>query len=338
MSKPRRAVRRQTREGVSLAARATGKLHAPMTLQLIGLGAVGVAAVLVLTAAHSSHPRRVEKTSDHPAAQPRSRVVPGSYHELLALSPEALAEVDIALVNLVCARGLPGAEGLDIPAVLTRLDEWAERVRSETERHLYRLRDPQWAEHYRKSESYLRVEFLLQVLQEDCGARYNHERIRDPDFRNSEDLFLHGLVDNDNGGTCVSMPVLYVAVGRRLGYPVYLVLAKRHVFCRWDDGHGDRFNFDGAGAGIASEPDEYYRAWPAPISEEEIARGEYLKSLTPVEELGLFLGIRGHPLFDCGRLDEARAAYAAACRLMPQSQDLRSFLEDTMRSSGRQTP
>jgi len=64
---------------------------------------------------------------------------------------------------------------------------------------------------------------------------YNKQRVRDVDFKNSRDLFLHGMVGSDNGGTCVSMPVLYVAVGRRLGYPMRLVLAKAHVFARWDD-------------------------------------------------------------------------------------------------------
>ncbi len=40
------------------------------------------------------------------------------------------------------------------------------------------------------------------------------------------------MIADDNGGTCVSMPVLYTAVARRLGYPVKLVLAKGHAFCR----------------------------------------------------------------------------------------------------------
>ena len=42
---------------------------------------------------------------------------------------------------------------------------------------------------------------------------YNKQRVRDVDFKNSRDLFLHGMVGGASGGTCVSMPVLYVAVG-----------------------------------------------------------------------------------------------------------------------------
>jgi hypothetical protein len=46
-------------------------------------------------------------------------------------------------------------------------------------------------------------------------------------------LFLHGLTQG-RGGTCLSMPVAYVAVGRRLGYPLKLVTAKGHLFARWE--------------------------------------------------------------------------------------------------------
>jgi regulator of sirC expression with transglutaminase-like and TPR domain len=231
-------------------------------------------------------------------------------------------------MNLLCAEGLPGAERVDIEACLVTLDRWAEKVRFETERHLYRAHDPRWAEHYRHSESCLRAEFLLQVLQEDCGVHYNLTRVRNPDFTDSRDLFIHGLIDCDNGGTCVSMPVLYVAVGRRLGYPLKLVLTKRHVFCRWET-TDERFNVDPSGnGGIGFQDDDYYRTWPATIDEAAVVRGEYLKPLTPAEELAVFLAARGHCLYDTGRVAEARDAYAAACRLMPQSRDNQSFLED----------
>ena len=42
-------------------------------------------------------------------------------------------------MNLLCAQGLPGVDGLGLDAGLVKLDEMAARVRSETERHLYRF-------------------------------------------------------------------------------------------------------------------------------------------------------------------------------------------------------
>lgn len=252
-----------------------------------------------------------------------------SFHELLAMTPEQLAQVDLALMNLLCAQDLPGAENLDIPAALAQLDAWAAKVRFETDRHLYRAADPQYAEHYGHSEARLRAEFIVQCLQEDCGVHYNEQRIRNVDFSNPADLFIHGLVNSDNGGTCSSMPVLYAAVGRRLGYPIKLVLAKQHVFCRWEDDK-ERFNIEGAtNGGVDFHPDEYYRTWPVPISDGEMASGEFLKSLSPREELAAFLLQRASCWQAHRRMNEARACLAEALCLMPNSPTLQTALRST---------
>ena len=239
-----------------------------------------------------------------------------SLDALLAMAPDQLAQVDIAEMNLLCATGLPGAENLDIDKCLAKLDEWAARVKFETARHLYRAHDPRWAEHYHNSENYLRAEFLLQVLQEDLGVHYNMDRVKNIDFGKSKDLFIHGLVDDTNGGTCASMPVAYVAVGRRLGYPLKLVQTKAHVFVRWDDGK-ERFNIEGAGNGFSSNPDDYYKSWPMKSTDAEVKANRYLISLSPAEELGDFMASRRHCLLENGKDKEAFAAYAQAHRLAP---------------------
>jgi hypothetical protein len=153
---------------------------------------------------------------------------------------------------------------------------------------------------------------LITVLQLDLGVSYNLARANEPDFTNSKDQFIHGMVGDSNGGTCVSMPVLYVAVGRRLGYPLRLVLAKEHVFCRWDDATGERLNIEGASRGMHTFPNDYYRSWPKPISDEEVQNGHYLVSLTPNQELSVFLSARAHALLDNGRHKEALATYRLA--------------------------
>ena len=276
-----------------------------------------------------------------PASQDRLAVEPPSYQrkvqaldELLAMTAEQLAEVGIAEMNMLCATDLPGAGELDIDGCLARLDEWAAKVKLETERHLYRVSDPRYAEYYRNSESYFRASMLLQVLQEDCGAKYSSERMRDVDFTNSKDLFLHGMIDDDNGGTCVSMPVLYVAVGRRLGYPLKLVTAKAHLFCRWDDGE-ERFNIEGSGAGMSSYEDEHYMTWPGRITKADVAAGRYLAPLSPSEELAVFLASRGHCLIDNGRVSEAVEAYAYALQLNPDDPDYAAWLNDARKRASR---
>lgn len=114
----------------------------------------------------------------------------------------------------------------------------------------------------------------------------------------------------------MSMPVAYVAIGRRLGYPLKLALAKGHIFCRWD-GAGERLNIEATNRGMSTYEDDHYRTWPQKLTSSEVASGRFLRSLAPPEELAMFLASRGHCLLDNGRLEGARAAYGAAHRLAP---------------------
>jgi hypothetical protein len=205
------------------------------------------------------------------------------------------------------------------------LDEWTACVAQETRRLFPVFRyDPG---NYENSEAYYRVLVMVTMLQRDLGVRFNPDRVLNPNFSDSRDLFLHGLLTGDRTGTCVSIPVLYAAVGRRLGYPIRLVLAKAHVFARWDDGQtGERFNIEATGPGLNVFPDEYYHAWPVPLTADDLASGQYLQSLTAEQELALFVATRGHCLEDTGRLEEACEVYAEACRLDPGSSYHRACL------------
>lgn len=129
------------------------------------------------------------------------------------------------------------------------------------------------------------------------------------------------------------MPVLYVAVGRELGYPLKLVTTKGHIFVRWEGG-GERFNVEATGQGLNRFEDEYYRHWPFEVIPAEEAAEGYLKSLTPPEELAAFLSIRGMCLREAGRKQEATESFAAAVRLAPGCQSygqMLASLEDKLR-------
>ena len=322
-------------------------------------------------------------------------------------------------MNLLCAQGLPGADGFGLDAGLVKLDEMAARVRSETERHLYRFQKNPGE--FEGSEGFFRMLMLAVVLAEDFGVRYAPSkigtaadaRLGDGFFADAQDVFLQGLLggrpsspspnplpeeragspraevrslnspsrtplhdpggDRDgplslslspsegervpkagegavhgsrarvgsgrslpeervtaprstlnlqlstlsrHTGTCSSLPVLQVAVGRRLGYPLKLVTTKGHLFVRWEEA-GERFNIEAAGEGVNRFTDDYYRHWPLEITAAEAAAEGYLKSLAPPEELAVFLSIRGMCLREAGRMEEAASAFAAAARLAP---------------------
>ena len=244
---------------------------------------------------------------------------------LLDRGAEDLRDADIAYVNLLCAVGLPGAEGLDLSGCLATLAGWSGRVKYETDRHLYRFRGA--PDEFNRSEGYFRMLMLVTVLQQDFKVRYNPDRIGGIDFRNSRDLFIHGLLQEPYTGTCASMPVLYVAVGRHLGYPLKLVLTHGHVFARWESADGrERFNIECASQGMLSFDDDYYKTWPALLTEKQVRQGRYLLSLTSAEEAAVFVESRGHCLLDNGRVKESRMAYEQACRLDPLRPGYRCWL------------
>ena len=300
----------------------------------------------------------------------------GSREELLGLGAAALQQIDIARMNLLCAQGLSGADAVDPTTCLAQLDEMAARVRSETERHLYRFqKNP--AE-YENSQGFFRMVMLAVVLAEDFGVRYAPgkmgtaaaARADDGFFADARYVFLHGLLQGHGNspsptplpkervaeeesalspqsppqlstinlrlGTCSSLPVLQVAIGRRLGYPLKLVTTKGHLFVRWDDAH-ERFNIEAAGQGVNRFNDDYYRHWPLEITPAEEAAEGYLKSLTPPEELAVFLSTRGMCLREAGRVPEAAEAFAAAARFAPACRGYQVMLA-SLRAEGTLVP
>ncbi len=258
--------------------------------------------------------------------------------DLCELSDDHLNTWDIAALNLAAAQGLPGLNAVNVTACLDKLDEWAQRVKDETLRHIYRFnpQSSQPATEYTYGNSFGRFccYFLLQVLQQDCGVVYNPARKFDPEFGDPADVFVHGILDdNGAGGTCASMPIVYVAVGRRLGYPVSLVQTKEHLFFRWDDSRGTliqwdqpktefwipsaRFNVEGAGEGIAFYPDSHYTQWPHLWNEADFEHKCYLRSLSTKEELADFLIQRAECLYELGKRDDSLKAIYYARRLAP---------------------
>ncbi len=266
-------------------------------------------------------------------AAPREAIIPRTLQELLARPATGLEQGDTTLANLLCAQGLPGADDLDVRDCLTRLDQWAKQIKAETERHLYRFRaNP--AE-FDNSEGYFRMLMMAVVVYEDFRVHYNPRLIEsptltDPDdhfFADSGDVFLHGLLSERRMGTCSSMPVLYVALGRRLGYPLKLVTTKAHLFVRWE-GAGERFNLEATGKGMNHYDDDHFREWPFAVNEEEIEAEGYLKSLSPAEELAVFLSIRGHCLREAGRWPEAAQSFAEAASMAPNTRGYQLLLAD----------
>lgn len=291
---------------------------------------LGIACIALVFSGCGDGTEMADAKNKVPVVAPQGQAVT-NFEELAELPSEELEQFDIARMNLLCAQGLPGAESLNVEQCLKTLDQWALIAQDTEQKYLYQFF--QKPAKYDHSIAKFKAVNLALTLKNDLGCGYN-QRLVDSGamtdlrstrfFRDSRDLFIHGFTEQ-KAGSCSSLPVLMVAVGRRCGYPLYLVSCKGHLFCRWDDGK-ERFNIEVAVQGVDSKPDSYYRNWPHRSSKEEVASEGFLKNLAPKEELALFSQIRGACLQENGRFEEARNAYEVALSGFPDSVMIRQYI------------
>jgi len=244
-------------------------------------------------------------------------------HGLFELPPIELGRVDVGLLNLLCAPALYGSDKLDIPKYLARLDRLTSYAKSQIDRGL-----PNYKSHpeHGNCEARWRMCNLITSVKRDFGAGYNpiigaaikSGTATDP-LNDSRDVFINGLLDDDpkrRWGTCASIPVLVTAVARRLGYPVGLAAAGRHVYAKWEGG-GIGFNIEASNpAGMTIPSDEDCRD-KIQIAEHK-NNPYYLRTLFPAEEFALYLSIRAECLIQSARYEESLFWSARALQLGPE--------------------
>ena len=302
---------------------------------------IPIVAVALISAGFSAWIYFHPKTKSIVAAA-HDPLKPRTLKELLALPPDKIEKCDIGLMNLLCAEGLPGAEDLNVQDCLKKLDEWTAQVKEETQRHEYRFNEH--PEQFRNSLGYYRMMMLGTVLAQDLGIQYN------PDLAlpqmdgtrptmafgaDSKNIFIHGLLTGKHYGTCASMPVLVVAIGRRLGYPVNLAGAKLHLYARYEDYNGKHFNVEPTVTeGFFTPSDDDYKNGNGrfPATDEEIKDYGWLRPYSNKEALSQFSDSRGVCLGDAKRYDEAREMFIRSASYAPDTplrrQSLQSYLEE----------
>jgi hypothetical protein len=161
----------------------------------------------------------------------------------------------------------------------------------------------------------------------DFGAAYDPQMKADLDrdghspFTDSRNTFIHGLLGDDpkrRWGSCLSIPVLMTAVARKLGYPVRLAVNRRHVWARWEDDSGLKFNIEASNPmGMTAPDDKHYRTMYGEPTEREARSGLYGRSLSAAEEFSLFMKARVWSLYDAARYDETLLWAARALQWCP---------------------
>lgn len=262
--------------------------------------------------------------------------------DLLTADPDQFVATytDIAAVNLACARGLPNCDESEFPKYLALLDTIAEAVRRQTEKNfrLFKLKAAQ----FNNSEGVYRLYTMEHVFRIQFGIKYDpvvREATKNGGSWNTTDsteIFVHGLLSAKRTGTCSSLPTFAIAVGRRLGYPLTLILVPNHTLYRWDDGK-EVFNLQPNETGGEVKSDEYFYEWPRKwndVDHQMNARTKvWLHSLMPKQEVSKYLCNRALMLRETRRYDEAIQALDAAERfdpINPACTDIRISIEYVM--------
>lgn len=125
----------------------------------------------------------------------------------------------------------------------------------------------------------------------DAGAWNNQQPyvydLDDPLGRKIENKLLPNFIKTKKGN-CVSMPFLFLILGKKIGIDVVASTAPLHIFVRFkDDLTGDIWNVETTNGGNPARKVWYVQQFG--ITEEAIRNGVYLKDLTNKETISLML-------------------------------------------------
>jgi regulator of sirC expression with transglutaminase-like and TPR domain len=126
----------------------------------------------------------------------------------------------------------------------------------------------------------------------------------DPTGRMIRNKLLHNYL-RTRLGQCVSMPVLFLIIAKRLGLNVALACAPEHVFVRYTDEGKLAHNLETTSGGHPAR-DQWYRE-KLPITDRSIESGIYLRSLSMREGVAVMASTAVDLLKSQGRFEEVIA-------------------------------
>jgi len=172
-------------------------------------------------------------------------------------------------------------------------------------------------------------DFRIRALNTYLYKHYKLEYdLSDPDAQKLENHFITGILDTKKG-SCITMPLLYLAVAQRLGYPVYPVAAPSHLFLRYVDPKLKLQNIEATTGGGYVPDDEYQHVLK--VSDKGIESGAYLNTMTYREFLGDLIAENGIYWARQGDVVRGIIYLDRALKLNPKSADIHYTLGELYR-------
>jgi len=220
-----------------------------------------------------------------------------SIEQVLRLRPE---EVDLAT------------------AVLIVSERWSGLVHGR--RHLETLDDMAIEIRRRLKDKRLKVNYqAIPVINNYLFNELAYKPLKEADDPN--DLFLHTVLDKGKG-YCLSLSVLYLSLGERLGLPLYGVVVPGHFFVRYDDGRV-RFNIETTSKGATAPDQHYMEKFKVPEGDRN---GIYMKNLNKIQTLGCFFNNLGLSYNKVGNTESELLALTRAAEINPTLSEARTNL------------
>ena len=133
-------------------------------------------------------------------------------------------DIDLALANWLIAADIPEFRNMTREAYFTQLDAMTEQVRQD----MARMQTSGWHGVNPNDPDTRCCRFCSAIIELRFAYR---EEFRQEDltlvqmkalYADANNIFLAGLL-HTRRGSCVSMPLIYLVIGQRLGLPVHLV-------------------------------------------------------------------------------------------------------------------
>lgn len=175
-----------------------------------------------------------------------------------------------------------------------------------------------------------RIRALNTLIYKRLGVGYDKT-----DFMGEKlvNRYAYGVVKTRHG-SCVNLAEFYIALGQRLGYPIYAVAGPQHLFARYVDPSLDRQNIEPTGQGGWDPDDEYIRKMEIP--ERAVANGVYMRTMTYRELTAEMIADHGAFYYAKVRKDygTAIAILERALQVSPKASEFRHLLGQVYKKWG----
>ena len=213
-------------------------------------------------------------------------------------------------------------------AALIISEQWSDIVHGR--RYISELDDMALEIRARLKAKGLKVNYkAIAVINEYLFESQGFESV--PEANDPNDLFLHSVLDRKRG-YCLSLSILYLSLGERLGLPLYGVVVPGHFFVRYDDGQRVRFNIETTSEGRYADDEHYIHKFKVPEGYDDSI---YMVNLNKMQTLGCLFNNLGNSYSDIGNTEQALVALERAVEINPSLSESRANLGNIYLKKGQ---